>query len=106
MTAALASGAAVLLGAPGYNAGRVFIVLGVLAGLSLVVIIAGALIHKKLSKDPAVPLGGYTLDQLQRMRDQGQLTQEEYDMARGMIIAGESRAGGVVKDAVEDSGHS
>ena len=78
----------------GSSAGDILIALGILAVLSVVVVIIGTAVHRKLKHDcpDDDKLPPFGLHQLRQMHEQGQLTQEEYDRAVAAVVAQQSTA--------------
>ncbi|MFP4143508.1 MAG: SHOCT domain-containing protein [Phycisphaeraceae bacterium] len=58
-----------------------------LLGLSLLVIVVALLVRKRFAQRDESPFsGGFLLSDLRKMRDQGEISPEEYEAARSQIL--------------------
>ena len=61
--------------------------LGWLVATVVVVCVIGFLLHRRLrSQNDSAQSSAFNLEDLRRMRDEGQITAEEYDRARAKVI--------------------
>ena len=68
------------------------VLVGWLVGAALIAAVAGVIIYKRFSPKQEHQAGSatFSLADLRRLRDEGQITEEEFQKARGRVI-GENR---------------
>ena len=74
--------------------------------LVLIVLLGGGLaiwIRRRITSQSASSQGGYMLEDLRQLRDSGELSQEEFDLARQAMIKGVRNASEISSEEAENS---
>lgn len=65
---------------------KLLVALGVIVAVALLGFAAAVMIRRRLADTPVTRAPGFTLSELRRMRDEGQISPDEFERARAKMV--------------------